>query len=74
MSVELDKIWYVYICDKSGKLYIGITTDLDHRISQHRATLLYSEKLADKYEAAKRERQIKGWSREKKLKLLDGLS
>ena len=30
-------------------------------------TLFYSEKFADKHDAAKREREIKGWRREKKL-------
>jgi len=33
---------------------------------QHKAKLLYSEEHPDKYEAAKREREIKGWSRRKK--------
>jgi putative endonuclease len=60
----------VYICDRSGQLYTGITTDLDHRIKQHKAVLLYSEKYSDKYSAAIRERQIKGWRREKKLSLI----
>ena len=63
-------MWYVYICDKSGQLYTGITTDLEHRMRQHKATLLYSEVLANKNDAAKRERQIKGWRREKKLELI----
>jgi len=63
-------MWYVYICDKKGQLYTGITTDLDHRMRQHQASLLYSEAYEGKHEAAKRERQIKGWSREKKLSLI----
>jgi hypothetical protein len=36
----------------------------------HKANLLYSEAYEDKHEAAKRERQIKGWRREKKLSLI----
>jgi predicted GIY-YIG superfamily endonuclease len=36
-------MWYVYICDKNGQLYTGITTDLEHRMNQHKASLLYSE-------------------------------
>ena len=63
-------MWYVYICDKSVQLYTGITTDLEHRMRQHKATLLYSEVLANKNDAAKRERQIEGWRREKKLELI----
>ena len=65
-------MWYVYICDKKGQLYTGITTNLFHRIKQHSAKLLYSETYEDKYEAAHREREIKGWRREKKLKLIKG--
>jgi len=63
-------MWYVYLCDKKGQLYTGITTDLPHRMRQHGAVLLYSEEHADKTAAARREREIKGWRREKKLKLI----
>ena len=63
-------MWHVYICDKNGQLYTGITTDLKHRMSQHNASLLYSESHINKVEAAKRELQIKGWRREKKLALI----
>ena len=63
-------MWYIYICDKNGQLYTGITTDLEHRMSQHKASLLYSEAFKNKNDAAKRERQIKGWRREKKLELI----
>ena len=62
--------WHVYICDRRGRLYTGITTDLDHRMVQHKAKLLWSESYPDKYSAAHREREIKGWRREKKLLLL----
>jgi putative endonuclease len=62
--------WYVYIIDKKGKLYVGITTDLAHRMRQHKAKLLYSETYDDKHQAAGRERQIKGWNRNKKMDLI----
>ena len=64
-------MWYVYICNRKGQLYTGITTDLVHRMKQHRAEPLYSETFASKHEAAKRERKIKGWRREKKLALIN---
>ncbi len=64
-------MWYVYICDKSGQLYTGMTTDISHRMQHHKAKLLYSEEYPDKHSAAKRERQIKGWSRRKKLALIN---
>ena len=38
----------------------------------HKVTkLLYTEKLSSKSEALKREKQIKGWNREKKIKILN---
>jgi putative endonuclease len=61
---------YVYICSRKGRLYTGITTDLSHRMRQHQAELLYSETHDDKSQAARREKQIKGWRREKKLALI----
>lgn len=64
-------MWFVYICDRSGMLYTGITTDLANRMLQHEAKLLYSEVYQDKETAAKREKQIKGWRRKKKLELID---
>jgi putative endonuclease len=63
-------MWHVYMCDRNGQLYTGITTDLAHRMQQHQAELLYSEPHSDKQEAARREREIKGWRREKKLALI----
>jgi len=62
-------MWHVYICDCQGRLYTGITTDLRHRMRQHGAKLLYSEPHSDKHQAARREREIKGWRREKKLEV-----
>jgi putative endonuclease len=67
-------MWYVYICDKGGLLYTGITTDIDHRMKQHKAVLLYSETQPDKLSASKREKQIKGWRREKKTALINKVS
>jgi putative endonuclease len=63
-------MWYVYICDRNGQLYTGITTDLKHRMKQHSADLLYCEQFLDRKEAAIREREIKGWRREKKVALI----
>jgi len=64
-------MWHVYICDRNGQLYTGITTDLPHRIRQHGAVLLYSEPHPDKFSAASREKEIKSWRREKKLALIE---
>ena len=64
-------MWYLYICDRNGQLYTGITTDLDHRMVQNKAKLLYSETFDNKFDAAKREREIKVCSRKKKDALVE---
>lgn len=63
-------MWHVYVCDRKGQLYTGIATDLTRRMKRHGAQLLYSEAYADKHAAARREHEIKGWRREKKLALI----
>jgi putative endonuclease len=70
---------------KSGRLYIGSTTDLDQRYKDHcsakacRTTkldppvgLVYSESFATFPEARRREAQVKRWSRAKKEALVSG--
>jgi putative endonuclease len=65
--------WWLYICEKKDRLYIGITTDLEKRMKQHgNPKLLYKEGPLEKGEAVSREKQIKGWRREKKLALVTG--
>ena len=73
-------MWYVYITKtQNGSLYTGITTDIERRLQEHKRKhynpseeVLYKEPLPNKFEAAKREKQIKGWTRRKKLALIDG--
>lgn len=66
----MGKLWYVYLCERASQLYTGITTNLEHRMKQHHAKLLYTEAFEDKHSAAKREKEIKGWRREKKMQLI----
>ena len=62
---------YLYICKKKDRLYTGMTTNLNHRMRQHQqAALLYIEFFKEKHKAALRERQIKGWRKDKKLSLI----
>ncbi|TDO28724.1 GIY-YIG nuclease family protein [Sediminibacterium goheungense] len=80
------KLGYVYILTNSSKtmLYVGVTSDLTKRIRQHQQKvysksytakynihlLIYYETYALVVDAIKREKEIKGWSRSKKEKLI----
>ncbi len=76
---------YVYILASSfQRLYIGITTEIEVRVSQHKNgtfpdsfttrykinKLVYFERFAMVPEAIAREKQLKNWSRIKKLRLI----
>ncbi len=79
-------MWYVYILKcKNGDLYTGITNDLQRRFEEHVSgkgghftksfvaqKMLFSEESPDKSSALKREAQIKGWTRSKKMALIKG--
>ena len=67
--------WWVYIVEKNTGLYVRITTNLENRMGQHgQPAPLYHEGLIPKADALKRERTLKGWSRQKKLKLIAKIS
>jgi putative endonuclease len=80
------KKWYIYILECSdGRLYTGMTNDVERRFQEHvsgkgghftRAfgvsKLLYKEGHPTRKEASNREMQIKGWTKRKKLALLNG--
>ena len=76
--------YYVYIMTSvSGTLYIGVTNDLQRRVNQHKENVLggftqkyschhlaYYEVTNDIKVAITREKQLKGWTRAKKLTLI----
>ena len=78
--------FHVYMLECSdGSLYVGHTDDLNARLSAHRSRryagytarrlpirLIFSEPFNTRDEAFTAERQIKGWSRAKKLALARG--
>jgi putative endonuclease len=80
----MNKSYYVYILtNKSLTLYIGSTSDLAKRIKEHKDkvvegftkrynidTLVYVESYETEYDARYREKQLKKWSRRKKLDLI----
>jgi putative endonuclease len=75
---------YIYIFGShTGTLYIGVTSNLYLRVMQHKEgtlegftaaygckRLLYFEGCEDIRTAIAREKQLKGWRREKKLNLI----
>jgi putative endonuclease len=80
----LEKQYYVYILtNKSNSLYIGITNDLHRRLYEHKNKLvpgftkkyninrlIYYEVFDNPEIAIQREKEIKGWTRKKKLELI----
>ena len=78
-------MYYLYIVEcEDGKLYTGITDDVERRFKEHQhhgshftsynhaTKILYKESFQDNPHAARREKQIKGWTRRKKLALVKG--
>lgn len=77
--------YYVYImASVSRVLYVGVTNDLARRIFEHKqkliagftkkynaSRLIYFETFTDIHDAIAREKQIKGWRREKKITLIE---
>jgi putative endonuclease len=82
------KTFYVYIlASPTRTLYTGFTSDLQKRLWQHRSKsilgfssryqvtrLVYYEVVAEALAGIAREKQIKGWSREKKIELIKGMN
>jgi putative endonuclease len=80
----MSRKYHVYIMSsKSGVLYIGSTRDLDRRVFEHKQSLLdgftkqyrvtrlvYVEEFDNPGEMVRRERQLKGWTRRRKLELI----
>jgi putative endonuclease len=82
------KTYFVYIMTNRTKtLYTGVTGDLAGRVAQHKEgkgsaftskykidKLVYYEEYHDVREAIAREKQIKGWLREKKVSLIESMN
>ena len=83
----MGKQFYVYILAsrRNGTLYVGMTSNLIQRIWQHKeklvdgftkkysiTKLVYYDVTESMESAIAREKQIKGWTRAKKLVLIEG--
>ena len=79
--------WVYILASRSRVLYIGVTSNMPRRLAQHRAggvnaftakyhvdRLVYCEETGDVHSALKREKQLKGWRRMKKLDLIESVN
>lgn len=76
--------WTYLLASRTRVLYVGVTNDLARRVEEHRAgrggaftkryrvrRLVYAEEHADVRDAIRREKQVKGWRRERKVALVE---
>jgi putative endonuclease len=83
------RTYFVYIlASDTHELYVGVTGNLARRVNQHRtgvsprgyparhltSHLVYCESTHDILAAIIREKQIKGWTRRKKLELIENVN
>ncbi len=83
------KSYVVYIMSDRhrGAIYVGVTSDLQQRVSQHRLAiiegfsqkyhvnrLVYFEDTTEVLAAIAREKHIKGWTRAKKVALIESMN
>ncbi|WP_299238118.1 GIY-YIG nuclease family protein [Sulfurihydrogenibium sp.] len=81
--------YFVYILtNKYNKvLYVGVTNNLVRRVYEHKnklisgftskynvSKLVYYESFLSVFDAIKREKEIKGWRREKKVALINSFN
>jgi putative endonuclease len=75
---------YILASGRYGTLYIGVTNNLPIRLEQHRAglgskfvkqygvyRLVHVEEFASPQEAIAREKQLKNWHRDWKIRLIE---
>ncbi|HJR57090.1 MAG TPA: GIY-YIG nuclease family protein [Rhizomicrobium sp.] len=75
---------YILASKRNGTLYIGVTNDLARRVGEHKEKmmpgftrsygvdiLVWYEVHGDVNEAIAREKQIKGWNRAWKIRLIE---
>ena len=81
------KYWFYIVASKTGTLYSGMTNDIEERVFQHKNKLIegfttrygcdrlvHFESFDDVRKAIDREKEVKGWSRKKKIGLIESLN
>jgi putative endonuclease len=74
---------YILVSSSGNAMYIGVTNDLERRIWEHRngqgsefarkyraTRLVYAEEYDNPNDAIAREKQLKGWRRDRKNELV----
>ena len=83
------RVYFVYIManKRNGTIYTGMTNDIERRVYQHKHKLVpgftsrygldrlvYYEENSDVRMTIVREKQIKGWTRKKKIDLIESMN
>jgi len=81
----VDEVWFCYMLRCSdGSLYVGVAVDPEERLKKHNwgvgarftaarrpVTLVWTEWHPSQRAARGREAELKGWSRKRKLRLIE---
>ncbi len=81
-----EEVWFCYMLECSDRsFYVGIATGVEERVRRHNwgvgpeytakrrpVRLVWSERCGSCEAARLREKEVKGWSRKKKIELLAG--
>ncbi len=78
------RFWVYIMSSESGTLYTGVTNSLDRQVFEHKHhlvrgftakydcnRLVWFDEWSDVRSAIAREKQIKGWTRAKKIELIE---
>ena len=78
---------YILFSQRNGTLYVGVTNNIKRRVKEHKEKLVpgftqkygvdklgFFEEYTDIRFAIEREKEIKGWTRKKKLALLESFN
>jgi putative endonuclease len=83
----MKEYWVYIMANENRTIYVGITNNLEKRVYQHKegsvegftsryklTKLVYYASTNDVREAITREKQIKGWTRAKKVALIEEMN
>ena len=84
LLMEPKSYTYILFSQRNGTLYIGVTNDIIRRVTEHKEKRIpgftqqygvdklgYFEEYNDIRLAIQREKELKGWTRKKKIALLE---